>query len=57
MLLRRRKASTARFRILVHTADIVWPRSSRYLGRSKSPFILFLFRADGGSYRWGLWET
>src|SRR5579863_883832 len=59
MLLRRRKASTSRFRILVHTADIVWPAFISVFGDGpRSPFILFfVFVLTAAAYRWGLWET
>src|ERR1700683_4923823 len=59
MLLRRRKASTASFRILVHVADIVWPAFISIFGEGpRSPFILFfVFVLTAAAYRWGLWET
>jgi len=59
MLLRRRQASTSRFRILVHTADIVWPAFISVFGDGpRSPFILFfVFVLTAAAYRWGLWET
>jgi signal transduction histidine kinase len=59
MLLRRRKASTARFRVLVHAADIVWPAFISVVGDGpRSPFILFfVFVLTAAAYRWGLWET
>src|SRR5271163_728543 len=59
MLLRRRKASTASFRILVHAADIVWPAFISVFGDGpRSPFILFfVFVLTAAAYRWGLWET
>src|SRR5579863_5720047 len=59
MLLRRRKASTASFRVLVHTADIVWPAFISVFGDGpRSPFILFfVFVLTAAAYRWGLWET
>jgi signal transduction histidine kinase len=59
MLLRRRKASTARFRILVHAADIIWPAFISVFGDGpRSPFILFfVFVLTAAAYRWGLWET
>ena len=59
MLLRRRKASTARFRVLVHLADIVWPAFISVFGDGpRSPFILFfVFVLTAAAYRWGLWET
>jgi len=59
MLLRRRQASTSRFRVLVHTADIVWPAFISVFGDGpRSPFILFfVFVLTAAAYRWGLWET
>ncbi len=59
MLLRRRKASTASFRIMVHAADIVWPAFISVFGDGpRSPFILFfVFVLTAAAYRWGLWET
>jgi signal transduction histidine kinase len=59
MLLRRRKASTASFRVLVHAADVVWPAFISVFGDGpRSPFILFfVFVLTAAAYRWGLWET
>jgi signal transduction histidine kinase len=59
MLLRRRKASTARFRLLVHAADVVWPAFiSVFADGPRSPFFLFfVFVLTAAAYRWGLWET
>jgi signal transduction histidine kinase len=59
MLLRRRKVSTASFRVLVHAADIVWPAFISVFGDGpRSPFILFfVFVLTAAAYRWGLWET
>jgi signal transduction histidine kinase len=59
MLLRRRKASTASFRFLVHTADVVWPAFiSVFAEGPRSPFFLFfVFVLTAAAYRWGLWET
>jgi len=59
MLLRRRKASTASFRILVHAADVVWPAFiSVFAEGPRSPFFLFfVFVLTAAAYRWGLWET
>jgi signal transduction histidine kinase len=59
MLVRRRKASTASFRVLVHAADIVWPAFISVFGDGpRSPFILFfVFVLTAAAYRWGLWET
>jgi signal transduction histidine kinase len=59
MLLRRRKASTARFRILVHAADIIWPAfiSVFAVGPGSPFFLFFFFVLTAAAYRWGLWET
>jgi len=59
MLLRRRKASTSRFRILVHAADIIWPAFiSVFAEGPRSPFFLFfVFVLTAAAYRWGVWET
>ncbi len=58
-LLRRRKQSTVAFRILVHSADIIWPAFiSVFAEGPRSPFFLFFFFVLAASaYRWGLWET
>ena len=58
-LLRRKKQSTAAFRMLVHAADIVWPAFiSVFAEGPRSPFFLFFFFVLAASaYRWGLWET
>jgi signal transduction histidine kinase len=58
-LLRRRKESTRAFRLLVHTADIVWPAFiSVFAEGPRSPFFLFFFFVlAAAAYRWGLWET
>jgi len=59
MLLRRRKASTASFRVLVHAADIMWPAFiSVFAEGPRSPFFLFfVFVLTAAAYRWGVWET
>jgi signal transduction histidine kinase len=59
MLVRRRKASTASFRVLVHAADVIWPAFiSVFAEGPRSPFFLFFFFVLAASaYRWGLWET
>jgi len=59
MLLRRRQASTSSFRVLVHTADIVWPAFiSVFAEGPRSPFFLFfVFVLTAAAYRWGVWET
>jgi signal transduction histidine kinase len=58
-LLRRRQRSTPAFRILVHSADIVWPAFiSIFAEGPRSPFFLFFFFVlAAAAYRWGLWET
>jgi len=58
-LLRRRQQSTVAFRLLVHTADIVWPAFiSVFAEGPRSPFFLFFFFVlAAAAYRWGLWET
>jgi len=58
-LLRRKKHSTTAFRVLVHSADIVWPAFiSVFAEGPRSPFFLFFFFVLAASaYRWGLWET
>jgi signal transduction histidine kinase len=58
-LLRRKKESTAAFRVFVHTADIVWPAFiSVFAEGPRSPFFLFFFFVlVASAYRWGLWET
>jgi len=59
MLLRRRQQSTAGFRLLVHTADIVWPALiSIFSEGPRTPFFLFfVFVLAAAAYRWGVWET
>jgi signal transduction histidine kinase len=57
-LLRRRRQSTAAFRMLVHSADILWPAFISIFAQGPSPFFLFFFFVLAASaYRWGLWET
>ena len=58
-LLRRRQQSTAAFRLLVHSADIIWPAFiSIFAEGPRSPFFLFFFFVLAASaYRWGLWAT
>ena len=58
-LLRRRKQSTAAFRLMVHGADIAWPAFiSVFAEGPRSPFFLFFFFVlAAAAYRWGLWET
>lgn len=59
LLLRFRQESTASFRFLVHTADIVWPVLIILFAPGQGgPFLLFfVFVLGASAYRWGLWET
>lgn len=59
MLLRLRQQSTPAFRVLVHTADVIWPALISLFGASSSnPFFLFfVFVLAAAAYRWGLFET
>jgi signal transduction histidine kinase len=57
--LRRHQESTPNFRLLVHSADVVWPGliSVFATGQSNLFFLFFVFVLAGAAYRWGLWET
>lgn len=59
LLLRRRQESTASFRFLAHSADVVWPAIiSVFASGQNNPFFLFfVFVLAAAAYRWGLWET
>src|ERR1700676_240457 len=59
VFLRRRQESTPNFRLLVHSADIIWPGliSVFATGQSNFFFLFFVFVLAGAAYRWGLWET
>lgn len=59
MFLRRRQQSTASFRLLVHSADVIWPGliSVFATGQNNPFFLFFVFVLAGAAYRWGLWET
>jgi signal transduction histidine kinase len=59
LLLRRRQQSTASFRLLVHSADVLWPALilTFTTGQSNPFFLFFLFVLAAAAYRWGLWET
>jgi signal transduction histidine kinase len=59
IFLRRRQESTPSFRLLVHSADVVWPAliSIFASGQSNPFFLFFVFVLAGAAYRWGLWET
>lgn len=59
IFLRRRQQSTPSFRVLVHSADIIWPAliSLFAIGQSNTFFLFFVFVLAAAAYRWGLWET
>src|ERR1700730_18844880 len=59
LLVRFRSQSTTAFRLVVHTADIVWPvLISLFATAQHGPFFLFfVFVMAAAAYRWGLWET
>jgi signal transduction histidine kinase len=59
MFLRKRQESTPNFRLLVHSADVIWPGliSIFATGQSNPFFLFFVFVLAGAAYRWGLWET
>jgi signal transduction histidine kinase len=59
IFLRRRQESTPSFRLLVHSADVIWPGliSVFATGQSNPFFLFFVFVLAGAAYRWGLWET
>src|ERR1700719_2020757 len=59
LLLRFRPQSTRAFRLVVHSADILWPvLISMFATAQRGPFFLFfVFVMAAAAYRWGLWET
>jgi signal transduction histidine kinase len=59
LFLRRHQESTANFRLLVHSADVIWPGLISVFGTGQSNifFLFFVFVLAGAAYRWGLWET
>ncbi len=59
IFLKRRQQSTPSFRLLVHSADVIWPGliSVFSTGQSNQFFLFFVFVLAGAAYRWGLWET
>ncbi|MBZ5599906.1 MAG: hypothetical protein LAN83_16460 [Acidobacteriia bacterium] len=59
LLLRLRQQSTASFRLLVHSADVLWPALiCIFTTGPGSPFFLFfVFVLAAAAYRWGVWET
>ena len=59
ILLRRRQESTTAFRLMVHSADVVWPAliSLFATGQSNPFFLFYVFVIVAAAYRWGLPET
>ena len=59
LLVRFRHESTRAFRLVVHSADILWPvLMSLFATAQQGPFFLFfVFVMAAAAYRWGLWET
>lgn len=59
IFLRRRQQSTASFRFLLHSADVIWPAviSMFSVGNGNPFFLFFVFVLAAAAYRWGLWET
>lgn len=59
LLVRFRNRSTRAFRLVVHSADILWPvLISLFTTSERGPFFLFfVFVMAAAAYRWGLWET
>ncbi len=59
ILLRRRQESTTAFRLMVHSADVVWPAliSLFAVGPSNPFFLFYVFVITAAAYRWGLPET
>jgi signal transduction histidine kinase len=59
IFLRQHQESTASFRLLVHSADVIWPALiSAFVTGQGNPFSLFfVFVLAAAAYRWGLWET
>jgi signal transduction histidine kinase len=59
LLVRFRPQSTTAFRLVVHSADIVWPvLIAMFATAQHGPFFLFfVFVMAAAAYRWGLWET
>ncbi|HUM06723.1 MAG TPA: ATP-binding protein [Terriglobales bacterium] len=59
LLVRFRHNSTRAFRLVVHSADILWPVLISMFGTDeRGPFFLFfVFVMAAAAYRWGLWET
>jgi signal transduction histidine kinase len=59
VFLRWRQESTPSFRLLVHSADVIWPAviSAFALGQGDPFSLFFVFVLAAAAYRWGLWET
>jgi signal transduction histidine kinase len=59
LLVRFRPQSTKAFRLVVHSADVVWPVLIYVFATAqRGPFVLFfVFVMAAAAYRWGLWET
>src|SRR5260370_8873190 len=59
LLVRFRPQSTVAFRLVVHSADIVWPvLISMFATAHRGPFFLFfVFVMAPAPYPWRLWET
>jgi signal transduction histidine kinase len=59
IFLRRRQESTPSFRLLVHSADVIWPAliSAFAIGQGNPFSLFFVFVLAAAAYRWGLWET
>ena len=51
--------SSLRFRVLVHTIDVIWPALISLVtsNQSNSFFLFFFFVIAAAAYRWGVWET
>lgn len=58
-LLRSWTESSLRFRVIVHTVDIIWPVLISLVtsNQSNSFFLFFFFVIAAAAYRWGVWET
>jgi signal transduction histidine kinase len=59
LLVRFRPQSTKAFRLVVHTADILWPVLIAVFAPAQRGqfFLFFVFVMAAAAYRWGLWET
>ena len=59
LLVRFRPESTTAFRLVVHSADILWPVLISMFAPAQSGqfFLFFVFVMAAAAYRWGLWAT